>query len=243
MAATLFHPIIFALCLLFAWPVCGFAGGEDFSRAELDELRKIFVASALADCPWPKEDAELINFQARPQGLGLPLGSFAWRVTQKNTDCRPGRKTLTAAILKNGTEQGLVKMTGDLKLFGPVVSLKKRLNRNEIITRDDLGATRRDVSQLDPGFIRNPAEAVGKKLRVSLPAGAILYDQTLTVPDLVRRGDKVTIVARSAAVEVSAPGEARDFGTKGEIIRVKNLSSRKEIQARVVESGLVETEF
>ncbi|MHB1379870.1 MAG: flagella basal body P-ring formation protein FlgA [Desulfurivibrionaceae bacterium] len=44
-------------------------------------------------------------------------------------------------------------------------------------------------------------------------------------------------------MKITAPGEARNSGALGEMIRVKNLTSRREIHARVTGVGLVEAEF
>ncbi|MCX5865304.1 MAG: flagellar basal body P-ring formation chaperone FlgA, partial [Deltaproteobacteria bacterium] len=102
---------------------------------------------------------------------------------------------------------------------------------------------RQDISMLDAGLIQDPKQAIGQKLKVSLPAGAILYAQSIDAPPLVNRGERVTIMAKSQAIQITAHGEARNSGALGEMIRVKNLTSRREIQARVLSPGVVETEF
>ena len=96
---------------------------------------------------------------------------------------------------------------------------------------------------LDAGLLQDPKQAVGQKLKLSMPAGAVLYAQNLDAPPLVNRGERVTIMAKSQAIQITAPGEARNSGALGEMVRVKNLTSRREIQARVLSAGVVETEF
>ncbi|MCK5228635.1 MAG: flagella basal body P-ring formation protein FlgA, partial [Desulfobulbaceae bacterium] len=41
----------------------------------------------------------------------------------------------------------------------------------------------------------------------------------------------------------TVPGEVRNSGAIGELVRVKNLMSRKEILARVLDSGTVEVNY
>jgi flagella basal body P-ring formation protein FlgA len=175
--------------------------------------------------------------------MALPTGTFDYRITQKPNDTRPGKKQVTAAILQEGKEQGQVKMSGNLRLFGTTVSTTKRLSRNDIIASDDIVAKRQDISMLDAGLIQDPKQALGQKLKTSLPAGAILYSQNIDAPSLVNRGERVTIVAKSQAIQITAPGEAKNSGALGEMVRVKNLTSRREIQARVLSAGVVEAEF
>ena len=235
------------LCMLavlfcLACPLSG-QTAEKLAAPDLAALENIFQEVVLKDSPWPKKDIQIDNFSVRPLALALPLGAFDYRITQKPNDSRPGKKQVSATILKEGKEQGQVQMIGDLRLFGPVVSTTKRLNRNGIIGSEDLAVKRRDISMLDSGLIQDPQQAVGQKLKTSLPAGAILYAQSIDAPPLVNRGELVTIMAKSQAIQITAPGEARNSGAKGEMVRVKNLTSRREIQARVTGVGIVEAEF
>jgi len=231
-----------ALLFCFAWPFPGQAA-ERIAPPAFAALEKIFTEVVLKDSPWPREDVRIANFSVHPLSMALPAGAFDCRITQQPKDSRPGKKNVSAAILKDGQEQGQVKMSGDLQLFGTVISTTKRLNRNEIITNEDIIAKRQNITLLPGGLIQYPQQAVGQKLKLSLPAGAVLYAKALDAPPLINRGERVTIMAKSQAIQITAPGEARNSGAKGEIVRVKNLTSRREIKARVLEAGVVEAEF
>lgn len=231
-----------ALLLCLACPLPGQAA-DSIATADLAALKNIFSEVVLQDSPWPKEDVQITNFSVRPLAMALPAGTFGYRITQKPSDTRPGKKYVTAAVMQEGREQGQLKMSGDLRLFGTVVSTTKRLNRNDIIASDDITAKRQDISMLDADPVQDPKQAVGQKLKLSLPAGAVLYTQNLDAPSLVNRGERVTIMAKSQAIQITAPGEAKNSGALGEIVRVKNLTSRREIQARVTGVGVVEAQF
>lgn len=231
-----------ALLFCLACPAPG-QTADRIATQDLAALENIFSEVVLKNSPWPKEDVQIANFSVRPLAMALPTDGFDYRITQKPNDSRPGKKNVSAAILKDGKEQGQVKMSGDLQLFGTVLSTTKRLNRNDILGTEDITAKRQNISMLDAGLIQDPKQAVGQKLKVSLPAGAILYSQTIDAPPLVNRGERVTIMAKSQAIQITAPGEARNSGALGEMIRVKNLASRREIQARVLSTGVVEAEF
>ncbi|VEB41976.1 flagellar basal body P-ring biosynthesis protein FlgA [Chromobacterium violaceum] len=55
----------------------------------------------------------------------------------------------------------------------------------------------------------------------------------------MKRGDAVSIVARQDGIEVTSAGEALANGRQGEVIRVRNTSSNKIINARVSAQGEV----
>jgi len=230
------------LTLLLLHPLPGHSAERSVSLG-LDELENIFTEIVLENSPWPRQDVGIANFNARPASLDLPPGTMTYRVNQMPRDSRPGRKTVTAIILVDDNEQAQVRMHGDLQLFAEVVCTTRRLARNDIITASDLMTVRQEISLLDKGLVLKPEQVIGQKLKTSLRAGAVLSRHLLESPPLVMRGEMVTITARSDTVRITTPGEARSTAGLGETIKVKNLMSRREIFARVVGSGLVETDF
>lgn len=71
--------------------------------------------------------------------------------------------------------------------------------------------------------------------------------QLLRGPDtgqvLVKRGSRVTIVARAQGVVVRSQGVAQSTGAAGQHIPVLPLHSRRVVHARIVDAGLVEVEL
>lgn len=231
--------ITLLLCLL---PLSGQAGQGE-TRLGPAELERLFTEALLSNSPWQRQDVRIANFSARPAELILPAGRVSHRIVQQPADGQPGRKSVVALILVNGREQQQVRMSGDLRLFGNVVHTTRRLPRGEVITADALSVQRQDISMLDASLLQDPAQAVGRQMKASVPAGALLYRQLISEPPLVGRGETVTIVAKTTHLQVSAPGLAKEAGALGETVRVKNLTSRREITAKVAGAGVVETEF
>ncbi|MXR35826.1 flagellar basal body P-ring formation chaperone FlgA [Craterilacuibacter sinensis] len=56
---------------------------------------------------------------------------------------------------------------------------------------------------------------------------------------LIRRGDKIDIIASRPGIEVRVSAEAQNHGKAGDIIRVKNLASGRVFPARVSAAGVV----
>ena len=56
---------------------------------------------------------------------------------------------------------------------------------------------------------------------------------------MVERGQSVLMVARQNGIEASTSGEAMKQGRKGDVIRVKNISSQRTVDAIVVSPGVV----
>jgi flagella basal body P-ring formation protein FlgA len=87
------------------------------------------------------------------------------------------------------------------------------------------------------------AEVIGKRLRKDTPAGTVLTAQLLEDRVLVQRGEIVSIIAENRRLVIQSNGKALDRGRMGETIRVKNLSSGKEVYGKVTGSNAVSVEF
>jgi flagella basal body P-ring formation protein FlgA len=62
-------------------------------------------------------------------------------------------------------------------------------------------------------------------------------------PPAVRRGDVVSLVAEGSGLRVTTRGEVKEEGRPGQVVRVRNLSSEREILGRVVNGSTVRVEF
>ena len=66
-----------------------------------------------------------------------------------------------------------------------------------------------------------------------------LSTQDVVESPVVQKGDLVNIVLESPVIKVATPGEALEAGKLGETIRVKNISSKREIRAQVIDKQTV----
>ena len=69
------------------------------------------------------------------------------------------------------------------------------------------------------------------------------YNHILDSPQVIRRGEMVTIIGESQQLVVRAKGRAEEPGRLGERIRVKNLSSDREVVGTVADNRMVVVEF
>lgn len=115
------------------------------------------------------------------------------------------------------------------------------LARGTRLTPEDLQLEERDVAALTQGYLTAPQQAYGQVLKRSIPGGSPVVPAALEAPHAIRRGEKVTVVARGAGgVEVRMAGTALMDGAAGERIRVRNLSSERTVEGTVAGAGVVE---
>ena len=84
-------------------------------------------------------------------------------------------------------------------------------------------------------------DAAGMVLKHPVPAGSVLAARFVEQPNVVKRGQRVRIVARSGGIAVRSAGEALADAAVGQRVRVRNSSSRTIIEGVVAPDGAVHT--
>lgn len=127
-------------------------------------------------------------------------------------------------------------------LIDTVITLRQ-IEHGTIVSPADLVLQKREITQNSHLAARTLDEVVGKKARMALRANQpVRADQVERVP-LISSGQMVTIIAESGTLKVSVAGKARSSGVEGDMIRVQNLTSLKEITARIIDSSTVQVPF
>jgi flagella basal body P-ring formation protein FlgA len=86
-------------------------------------------------------------------------------------------------------------------------------------------------------------DVVGRALKKDVAINTIVTCQILEDPVVIKRGEIVDIVAENKEIIVQTKGRTVDKGKMGDMIRVRNMASGKEIQARVTANNAVTVEF
>ncbi|KTD64807.1 flagellar basal body P-ring formation chaperone FlgA [Legionella spiritensis] len=115
----------------------------------------------------------------------------------------------------------------------PVVVAKNNLLKGEVIKKDDLHLVPMDISLLKLGYFTDPGQVAGQIAKQAVNQGSYLMPSTLEAARIIRKGQEVRILAISNNLKVSMKGIALSDGAQDELIKVKNLSSKRIIEGRV----------
>ncbi len=127
-----------------------------------------------------------------------------------------------------------------VKLNGQVLVTTRPMAKGAVIKEADMHLETRDMAALPVAPLTESSQAVGKLAKRALGIGTVITVNELQVPRLVRRGDRITILAAESGIEIRANGEALMDGAEGDRIRVRNSLTDKIIQATVMAAGLVQ---
>ena len=124
-----------------------------------------------------------------------------------------------------------------------VLSVTRDYRRGDRVAPADLVTHRIAQSKVPRGALTRPSEIEGSVLKRSVKLGEPLLGNWFDVPPAVVRGQRIRLSARRGKLRLSTLGESLDKGRVGQLVRVRNLSSKKTLSGRVTRGGNVELEF
>lgn len=127
-----------------------------------------------------------------------------------------------------------------IKAYDKAVVALRALPRGHVLSQADLSVIDSDVSSLPPGYARDAAALIGRRTSRPLTAGAVLGGSVMVLEPTVRRGQAVTLLAQGRGVSIRAQGVAVTAAGVDERIRIKNLSSGREVEGIVRSAAVVE---
>lgn len=114
------------------------------------------------------------------------------------------------------------------------------LERGKVLAAGDVILAEREVGAVAGGYLTAVDAAVGRVVRRNVAAGAVVAPAALESPVLVKRGQPVTLEAKSGAITVQMAGVAQGDGALGQTVSVRNTNSKKILQAIVRNEKTVE---
>ena len=173
-----------------------------------------------------------------PLPFFIPVGEITTEIIPSNPNIL-GSSRFSIIFRIGPTVAKNMSIRGNIEAIGQIVVSAKRLKRGQILEQEDLTIAATDISDLQqPGFSID--EFVGQKLTRTLRAGTPVVSTMVETLPVVHRGERVKILVKSGALQVTATGLAHSDGKLDQMIRVQNISSNKILFCRVAAPGLVE---
>jgi len=121
-----------------------------------------------------------------------------------------------------------------------IVVTTRSLPRGAIVAPEDVELQAVNCREGTGEYCTSAEEVVGRQTTRALAAGVPFPHDAVRQPLLVRRGDVVTVHARSPGVHVRITARAREDGSLGDLVSVESLHDRKTFLARVCDSRELE---
>ncbi len=151
----------------------------------------------------------------------------------------PGRHCFEVS-LEVGGEAKTIDVVAEVSQQPLVVVPVRSIPRDTRIDPADLELRRLVGPIVTAGCAESIEELAGKEATRVLASGKPIPRSAVREPVMVRRGEIVTVIVRSAGIRVRTQARSRDDGALGELVAVESLADRKTYFAQV--SGIREVE-
>jgi flagella basal body P-ring formation protein FlgA len=149
------------------------------------------------------------------------------------------RFDLTFGLVDGDNARRTWRYTGTALETVEVAIVTRSLARGETVRASDISIERRPKTEITGEAAAQPAEVVGLAARRAVRLGTALRTADLMKPDLVQRGEVVTLQYLVPGVTITLRGKALDGGAEGDTVSVLNVESKRTLQGIVAGPGRV----
>ena len=127
----------------------------------------------------------------------------------------------------------------EVEALAEMVVTVRQIDHGSTIAAGDLALRKLDLAAVQGRYLGRIEDVTGKKARTTFKANTPLRSDQLEKVPLVKPGQMITIVAENERMRITVTGKAKSAGAEGDMITVQNLSSLKELPARVLDASTV----
>ena len=220
-------------CLLASSPVLAADPGPWQS---LEAIRELATRRALSSLPpGGNKQATAGNLDRR-----LHLANCGGPLQAATDSYRQGQSRMVVAISCPGPKRWKVHVPVTISHLEQVVTTTRQVPRGDVFSQGDLALVERNVTSLASGYFTDFSQVVGQRATRSVRPGQVLTGNSLGAPQLIEKGQAVTIQAQTGGLEIRMAGKALSDGFKEQRIQVMNLSSGRAVEAVVKTNQVVE---
>jgi flagella basal body P-ring formation protein FlgA len=175
--------------------------------------------------------------------LALPAQDWAVAVTEWPQGGISSTFFLRAKIFSGGETVADIQLPLKAQLLQEVWLAANRLDKGQTLDRSLLATQKVDVIRERGALL--PASTDPGKLEVAMtiPAGRALTKRDVVAKPVVRKGQAVEATGTVGLLHVRMKAVALENGATGDVIKLRNLETRKDFNAQVLDENKVQVHF
>ena len=215
---------------------------RDYLKVRKDEIRQIVIDYINREIPWDRGSFRIKTVDV-PSDLILPKGDIVYEVAPLKYWNFVGRTSFPVIFKVEQMFRKKVWVAVEVEVYTDVVVSSKPLGRYRIVSKEDVHLEKRNLANLSRKAVVRLEDVIGKRTKRRIDLNFVMTEDLLDLPPVVKRGDFVTLLVETDVLRVTVLGEVRKNGIKGDVIRVVNIASGKEVRGRVLGPNTVKVEF
>ncbi len=208
---------------------------------EISQKAKEYLLSVL-----PVTDRETtIELARRPGDQWIPSkrDKINFNVSLVDSSKDRGKIELIITASSIGMRYFKIPVHFNVRVFEYVAITKRKITRNQQLTRGNVFMARRETTKIRGLAFSSRDNLTGKTAAVSIQPYTILTEDMVEIPPTIKQGSIVKLVIMSSGFNIVTKGQAQQTGYAGEVIKVKNLDSKKILYGEIIDSNRVQITF
>jgi len=248
MMSKIYLKILPSLCLhIFLGLLVSLGGvvpviGAETQRVGADEILEKSKQFLLGELAWNPERLE-IHVEYRGGDLRLPKGPLDWDFNLPGRKKRIGWVPFQLTLQQNGRILRQLRLQAQVQVTYDIFKAVHPLKRGHILELDDVQITQVQSRKMLRNMVADWDGLAGHQLTRNIEEGETLSTYMLRKVPLVKRGDRITLIAQRGSLRVTAPGVVRESGFKDQMVKVENMQSRKIVYGTVLNSRTIIVNF
>lgn len=155
------------------------------------------------------------------------------------TTMAPGRISIHLREVDSRGET-VRRITGGafLDVWATVPCAAHPLNRYDTLTPQSITHVRKNLAYVGDGELWDGKGGPWRVIR-SIGTESVIYRTDIERVPMMQKGERVSLVFRGKNLRLTVPAEAEDDGKPGDLIPVRNLQSKRQVYATVVDPDTV----
>ena len=206
---------------------------------ELKTLVKKYIETNM---PWKQENLR-IEFLGRITDPPVQGEKISCQVKSRQDEAYIGDSTFTVGIYDDGTLVREESVRVRMEVAMDVVVSAKILPRDVEINADDVKFVRKWFNQNPANIVTQMDDVIGKHPYSDIRQNIEIKRNMLKSVKTIKRGKMVKMLLESGPMMIVTFGLSEEDGSRGDFIKVKNISSNKIVQAKVIDDSSVRVDF
>jgi len=141
--------------------------------------------------------------------------------------------TFEVTIYENGKLKQTESIMAEVTLNKNVIVAAGPISKGKTIKASDLTHQERNFKRIEDLPKTDTSSLIGQRAKRFIRGGSIIYSDDIEAVPLVSRNDIVTVVARCGSLKITTTAIAKESGSMGQRITLKNPVSKEEFDAVV----------